>query len=222
MDTTEASRVFDKLRSYKEVVLYPLPSTLKETLEVGGALRESGVRTSIEGSPFSIEPRIRREEMLNLPGVALVWDPRELTWNMDTKVKVEDALEPKEGQFVIGRDFPITDPRTGVLAYFLKKTTFVQFKYQKEVLSVGEVNGTIRDEEYLIRPNRWMTDMAVVKIKEAEKDQVTVNSRELFCRPLGSVFVPVNRKEMFDVLIGLRMRSSHFSLDCIKHLGEVR
>lgn len=77
-------------------------------------------------------------------------------------------------------------------------------------MSVGEVNGEIRDEEYLIRPNKWMTDMAVVKIKEVEKGQVTVDSWELFCRPLGSVFVPVNKREMFDVMIGLKMRSSHF------------
>ncbi|MCY0862372.1 hypothetical protein [Metallosphaera sedula] len=222
MDVNDTSIVLSKLRSFREVTLYPLPTTLKETLEVGGALRESGIRTSIEGYPFSVEPRVRREEAMDLPNVALIWDPREPTWNMDTMVSLGQANEPKEGQFIIGRDFPITDPRTGVLAYFLKKTTYVQFKYQKETLSVGEVNGEIRDEEYLIRPNKWMTDMAVVRIKEVEKREVTVNSWELFCRPLGSVFVPVNKREMFNVMIGLKMRSGHFPLDCMKYFGEVR
>lgn len=120
MDVNDTSIVLSKLRSFRRLLYIHYPPPLRRHWR-WVALRESGIRTSIEGFPFSVEPRIRREETLTLPNVALIWDPKEPTWNMDTMVSVSQALEPKEGQFVIGRDFPITDPRTGVVAYFLKR-----------------------------------------------------------------------------------------------------
>ncbi|QKR00621.1 hypothetical protein GWK48_09715 [Metallosphaera tengchongensis] len=220
MDSSEVKALFDILVMYKKVSLHPLPNTLKDTLELGGSLRESGVFVSIENSPFSFERKLRRSSPIpfnlkTLPNYA------EMTWRVDPAIGVE-AVESKNGDsYVIGIDFPIPDPRTGVLGYILNKRTYIVMDRYEEKVSSGKVVGELGGETYLVRPNRWMTDLVTLRIQGMEAGKVLVNSNELFCRPLGSYFIPVNREEVFKILISLRMRNSQFSLDCLKFIGEL-
>ncbi len=121
--------------------------------------------------------------------------------------------------YVIGKDFPISDPRTGIIGYFLNKSSVVIFRQLKEEYAIGELIGKTEDENLLIRPNRWLTDLSVLEIKQKNKNGVLANSKEIFCRPLGSVYIPVTRQELFNVLIKFKMRCSGFSIDCYKTLG---
>ncbi|AWS00405.1 hypothetical protein [Metallosphaera hakonensis] len=219
MDVNDPTKLVTKLGFFREVILYPMPDTLKETLELAGSLREHQVPTGIEGSPLSVEPQLRHENPMKFLNVSFQWKQNDyLTWDIDSRVNLKSGVDG----YLIGRDFPIEDPRTGLLGFLLGKTSYVTFVRQEEEVSIGSINGGLKDEEYLIRPTKWMTDMTVVKIKERRRNEIVVNSWELFCRPLGSVFMPVTKGEIFDVIMKLKMRSSHYPLECLKCLESSR
>lgn len=213
------NRLVHKLFYFRKVTLRPSPSTLFHSLEVAGALRERGVPTSVDGLPHSTEPFLVRKtpltpDRLIKRNVAVLTGKTHPTWNVDGMTAISHVTDFDWEGYLIGRDFPLPDPRTGLIGAILNKTSVVTFHTYGEKLSTGTLYGALGDEEYLVRPNRWMTDVTVVKIREVRGDQVTVLSRELLCRPLGSSFVPLNRQEIFNLLLGLRMRCAGLPPDC--------
>uniref|UniRef100_A0A2U9IGP8 Uncharacterized protein n=2 Tax=Acidianus brierleyi TaxID=41673 RepID=A0A2U9IGP8_9CREN len=217
IDTKQYKKLFRKLIFFNVIYLYPCDDTLMETLELAGALREAGVKVSINGSPPTLEPKIAKNTKLILNIGIKKWG-KELTWNVDSTVGINYS-DTENKSYLIGKDFPISDPRTGIIGYFLNKNAVVIFTQLKEESAIGELIGKTENENLLIRPNRWFTDLSVLEIKEKNKDNILAESKEIFCRPLGSAYIPVTRQELFNVLIKFKMRSSGFSIDCYKTLG---
>ncbi len=215
MDTKNYKKLFHKLIFFDTVYLYPYDDTLMETLELAGALREAGVKASINGFPPTIEPKITRKSKIILD-IGITKYNKELTWNIDSSIDINYS---DEQNYVIGKNFPLPDPRTGILGYVLNKNTAVIFNKLEENMAVGTLIGKTYNENFLIRPNRWLSDISVLEIAGKKENNIMANSNEIFCRPLGSVYIPVTRQELFDILIKFKMRSSGFSLDCYKILG---
>lgn len=71
------------------------------------------------------------------------------------------------GNFVLGKDFPVSDERTGILGYMVNKKAVVIFKKSNGDYIEGRIIGKLDgDEEYLVRPNKWLTDLVVFKARQ--------------------------------------------------------
>lgn len=213
IDTRDYKKVFPKLAILDKIYFYiSSDDLLKEALELAGALREAGVFVSLNGFPASREQKlISRKILIN---VELTEIGNEITWNLGSNVSISG-----HGSYVIGKDFPIPDPRTGIIGYLLKKNTAVIFNLLKENEGIGKIFGEYKAEELLIRPNRWFSDLSILTVKKADDEFISADIKELFCRPLGSVYIPVTEDELFKVLIKFNMRASGFSENCYKYLG---
>ncbi len=176
-----------------------------DVLEIAGFLREQQITVSVDGFPPSFEPKIVRHEILKLP--IKNTKRKELTWKVSGVKFLAD-------NFVLGKDFPITDERTGILGYLTNKKAVVIFNKMNGDYIEGNIIGELEgDEEYLARPNRWLTDMLVFKT-EIEKGKAIVEKKFLFCRPLGSAFLPLNKKDVYTILLKIKIRSSGYPVEC--------
>lgn len=213
VDTSDYKKVFPKLVILDKVSLY-LESEylLKEALELAGALREAGVIVSINDFPASKEPKLINTKIFLNAGITEL--NAEATWNVGSNIILEGR-----NNYVIGKDFPVPDPRTGIIGHFLNKPTAVIFKIMRENEGIGKIIGKYNSEELLIRPNRWFSDLSIVTVKDFDENFISADIRELFCRPLGSTYIPVTEDELFKVLIKFNMRSSGFPEECYDKLG---
>ncbi|AWR96299.1 hypothetical protein DFR86_01230 [Acidianus sulfidivorans JP7] len=215
VDSHEYRKVFPKLALLDRVNLYiNSDDFLKETLELAGALRESGVTVSINNLPASKEQKLINDKF-SIKADMIEYD-LELTWRLGSNVFLDG------GNYIIGKDYPVSDPRTGIIGNLLNKNTAVIFIKMKENEGVGKVIGKYGGEKLLVRPNKWFSDLAIVYVKKSEDSFITTNVKELFCRPLGSTFIPVTEDELFKVLIKFNMRSSGFPQDCYKILDWIQ
>ncbi|ARM74779.1 hypothetical protein [Acidianus manzaensis] len=213
VDSHDYMRNLNKLALLDKIHLYTLDDFLMETLELAGSLRELGVVTSINDLPESKEEKLMNDNIyLNVNITEL---NKETTWNIGSNIFLSD------NKYIIGKDFPIPDPRTGIIGNILRKNKVVIFRKIKENEGIGElIGGKYDGEKLLIRPNRWLSDLSVINIKRNENNNKIISDvRELFCRPLGSAYIPVTEDELFSVLIKFNMRAGGFPKDCYKVLG---
>lgn len=212
VDTRDYKKVFPKLAILDEIHFYTSSDyLLKEALELAGALREAGVLVSINDFPASREKKLINTKVSLDIGITELGE--ELTWNLGSNV----ALGGKSN-YMIGKNFPVPDPRTGIVGYLLNKNTAVIFTLSRENEGVGKVFGKYNGEELLIRPTRWFSDLSVISVKKFDGEFISVDLGELFCRPLGSTYIPVTEDELFKILIRFNMRSGGFPEECYRKL----
>lgn len=189
----------------KKINLIADDNFIFEALEIAGFLRERQVEISVNNFPPSYEPKLVRHKKLEFPITRS--KGKGLTW----KVSGVDFLP---GDFVLGKDFPVSDERTGILGYLVNKKAVVIFGKSNGDYIEGKIVGKLDgDEEYLVRPNKWLTDLVVFKAT-FKKGKAIVDKKLLFCRPLGSVFLPLNRRDVYNVLLKLKIRSSGYPVEC--------
>ncbi|BDC17123.1 hypothetical protein [Acidianus sp. HS-5] len=202
---TDSFSIVKYFHELKKINLIPDDNYIFDTLEIAGFLREQQMIVSVNGFPPSYEPGLIRHDPLKLPIKKA--NTKGLTWKTA-------GVEFYSDEFVLGKDFPITDERTGILGYLTNRKSAVIFNKLNGDYIEGYVVGKLKgDEEYLARPNKWLTDLLVFKAN-IEKGKAIAEKKFLFCRPLGAVFLPLNRKDIYTILLKLKIRSSGYPAEC--------